>query len=134
MRASLLKGSFLGFPISSSLRPSLFGIPSLPLAHHLLLLSLPSPHSLHLLFFPNMDSSSTNPNADDELVLDDVGYKVEKASKFCLIGKVLAPKTLNRTVGSSIINSAWKTRGTLTISPWSANTFLFHFTETEDGN
>lgn len=81
-----------------------------------------------------MASISINPEAGNELILKDVGCEAETVSKFCLIGKVLAPKTLNRNAVSSIINSAWKMRGTLTISPWSDNIFLFHCTEAEDCN
>ncbi|KAI8010323.1 hypothetical protein LOK49_LG06G01269 [Camellia lanceoleosa] len=81
-----------------------------------------------------MPPISNDPAIGDELILEDGGCKAETVSKFCLIGKVLAPKILNRNAVSSIINSAWKLRGTLTISAWSDNIFLFHFTEVEERN
>ncbi|KAI8009382.1 hypothetical protein LOK49_LG06G02911 [Camellia lanceoleosa] len=79
-----------------------------------------------------MASISHDPVFDDELILEAGVCEAETVSQFCLIGKVLVPKILNRNAVSSIINSAWKLRGTLAISPWSDNIFLFHFTEAED--
>ncbi|KAL7199653.1 hypothetical protein ACSBR2_021863 [Camellia fascicularis] len=81
-----------------------------------------------------MASISNDPEVGDELILEDGGCEAETVSKFCLIGKVLAPKILNKNAVASIINSAWKLRGTLTTSPWSDNIFLFHFMEAEDRN
>ncbi|KAL7213007.1 hypothetical protein ACSBR2_015666 [Camellia fascicularis] len=56
----------------------------------------------------------------------------EDISNLCLIGKLLAPKTLNKAAVAKIIRAAWRTRGELSISPWTNNIFLFQFTDGED--
>ncbi|KAI7980398.1 Uncharacterized protein LOK49_Contig153G00003 [Camellia lanceoleosa] len=53
-------------------------------------------------------------------------------SHLCLVGKVLASKLLNRTTVSKIIQSAWKTREEIVVSPWPDNVFLFRFGNLED--
>ncbi|KAI7991576.1 hypothetical protein LOK49_LG12G02484 [Camellia lanceoleosa] len=80
-----------------------------------------------------MASSSTSP-VSEELELFDSPTAVEDVPSLCLLGKVLAPKSLNNNTVSSIIKGAWRVRGELSISPWSVNTFLFQFSEAEDRN
>ncbi|KAI8018869.1 Uncharacterized protein LOK49_LG04G00419 [Camellia lanceoleosa] len=80
-----------------------------------------------------MASSPTSP-VSEELELLDSPNEVEVTSSLCLLGKVLASKSLNHNAVSSIIKGAWRVRGELSISPWNANTFLFQFSEEEDCN
>ncbi|KAI7992533.1 hypothetical protein LOK49_LG12G00055 [Camellia lanceoleosa] len=53
-------------------------------------------------------------------------------SNRCLVGKVLAPKPLNKPAVANIIKGAWKPRANLVISPWADNLFMFHFDDVED--
>ncbi|KAI8030947.1 hypothetical protein LOK49_LG01G00840 [Camellia lanceoleosa] len=53
-------------------------------------------------------------------------------SNLCLVGKILAPKILNKNAVSKIIHSAWKTRVDVSISSWSENVYLFRFGNEED--
>ncbi|GMP54839.1 hypothetical protein CsSME_00019872 [Camellia sinensis var. sinensis] len=56
----------------------------------------------------------------------------EDVSELCLVGKILNPKILNRTAISNILQSAWKPRSQLVISPWGDNVYLFQFSKSED--
>ncbi|KAL7200545.1 hypothetical protein ACSBR1_032466 [Camellia fascicularis] len=56
----------------------------------------------------------------------------EDVSGLCLVGKILTPKTLNRTVVSNVLQNAWKSRSQLEISPWGDNVYLFQFSESKD--
>ncbi|KAI8000015.1 hypothetical protein LOK49_LG09G01931 [Camellia lanceoleosa] len=56
----------------------------------------------------------------------------EDVSGRCLVGKILAPKLLNRQVVLNIIHSAWKTRKPVRISSWNDNVYLFQFEELAD--
>ncbi|KAL7175593.1 hypothetical protein ACSBR2_029233 [Camellia fascicularis] len=56
----------------------------------------------------------------------------EDVSKLCLVGKILAPKILNKLDVSNILHRAWKTRADVSISPWNDNVFLFQYVEVED--
>ncbi|KAF5958422.1 hypothetical protein HYC85_005647 [Camellia sinensis] len=53
-------------------------------------------------------------------------------SERCSVGKILAPKNLNKQAVTNIIHSAWKTRASVRISPWNENVYLFQFDELED--
>ncbi|KAH7859818.1 hypothetical protein Vadar_005830 [Vaccinium darrowii] len=51
----------------------------------------------------------------------------------CLMGRVLNPKPINLGAVTNIINSAWKTRAPVRITPWgNNNTFLFKFDSVEE--
>ncbi|KAL7177015.1 hypothetical protein ACSBR2_030365 [Camellia fascicularis] len=83
------------------------------------------------------DSSHPSPSSPpllgaDGLSLEEGSGKSDDTSNRCLIGKILAPKTLNKTAVSNIIRPAWRTRGELTISPWQDNVYLFQFSEEDD--
>ncbi|GMP91233.1 hypothetical protein CsSME_00042012 [Camellia sinensis var. sinensis] len=56
----------------------------------------------------------------------------EDVSGLCLVGKILTPKTLNRTIVSNILQNAWKPCSQFDISPWGDNVYLFQFSESED--
>ncbi|KAI8005918.1 hypothetical protein LOK49_LG07G01536 [Camellia lanceoleosa] len=56
----------------------------------------------------------------------------EDVSHCCLVGKVLAPKLLNRPAVSNILRGAWKTRRGVSITSWNDNIFLFQFEDVED--
>ncbi|GMP57767.1 hypothetical protein CsSME_00021706 [Camellia sinensis var. sinensis] len=56
----------------------------------------------------------------------------DDVSDLCLVGKILTAKSLNRTVVSNILLGAWKTRASVSISPWTGDIFLFQFTKAED--
>ncbi|KAI7992412.1 hypothetical protein LOK49_LG12G01664 [Camellia lanceoleosa] len=56
----------------------------------------------------------------------------EDVSELCLVGKILAPKILNRTAVSNILQSAWKPRSKLMISPWGDNVYMFQFADSKD--
>ncbi|KAG5530897.1 hypothetical protein RHGRI_025748 [Rhododendron griersonianum] len=55
-------------------------------------------------------------------------------SNRCLVGKILAQKTLNLQGVTNILKSSWKTRADFTIALWSSNVFLFRFEDEEDCN
>ncbi|GMP28799.1 hypothetical protein CsSME_00004192 [Camellia sinensis var. sinensis] len=50
----------------------------------------------------------------------------------CLVGKILASKILNQIVVSNILQSAWKLRSKLVISPWGDNVYMFQFADSKD--
>ncbi|KAL7168773.1 hypothetical protein ACSBR2_033920 [Camellia fascicularis] len=81
-----------------------------------------------------MASSSVSLDEQNGFVLEDKDLGLDAVFPSSLIGKVLAPKTLNKNVVSSIIAGAWKVHGTLNISHWSNNVFLFQFLEEDDQN
>ncbi|KAL7162535.1 hypothetical protein ACSBR2_042931 [Camellia fascicularis] len=81
-----------------------------------------------------MALSSLAPNEQNGLVLEDGDLGLDAVFPSSLIGKVLATKTLNKNVVSSIIIGAWKVRGTLNISHWSDNVYHFQFSEEDDRN
>ncbi|KAI8020470.1 hypothetical protein LOK49_LG04G00467 [Camellia lanceoleosa] len=58
--------------------------------------------------------------------------EIEDVSERCLVGKILAPKNLNKQAVANIIHSAWKTRASVRISPWNENVYLFQFDDLED--
>ncbi|KAH7855888.1 hypothetical protein Vadar_030133 [Vaccinium darrowii] len=72
--------------------------------------------------------------ADSEILdLEERVGDSEANTSLCLMGKVLNPKPLNLGTITNIINSAWKTRVPVGITPWSnTNTFLFKFGSVED--
>ncbi|KAL7229888.1 hypothetical protein ACSBR2_008442 [Camellia fascicularis] len=49
----------------------------------------------------------------DSISLDDGDEINEEMSNRCLIGKILAPKLLNKQAASSIIRNAWTMRASL---------------------
>ncbi|KAI7984677.1 hypothetical protein LOK49_LG15G00352 [Camellia lanceoleosa] len=56
----------------------------------------------------------------------------EDVSGLCLVGKILTPKTLNRTAVFNILQNAWKPCSQLEISSWGDNVYLFQFSESEN--
>ncbi|KAF5947497.1 hypothetical protein HYC85_013454 [Camellia sinensis] len=56
----------------------------------------------------------------------------EDISNRCLLGKILASKSLNQQAVSNILLDAWRSRAKLEISSWSENSFLFQFEDLED--
>ncbi|KAI8005103.1 hypothetical protein LOK49_LG08G00439 [Camellia lanceoleosa] len=77
-------------------------------------------------------SSSSSLGESSGLLLEEGSGENEDLSHLCLVGKILAPKTLNKGAVTTIIQAAWRIRGDLTISPWSDNIFLFQFSDEED--
>ncbi|KAL7183947.1 hypothetical protein ACSBR2_026173 [Camellia fascicularis] len=69
----------------------------------------------------------------DGMALEGSGEN-EDLSHLCLLGKVLAPKPLNRNAVTNIIRNAWRIWGEFSISPWMENAFCFQFTDEEDRN
>ncbi|KAH7839409.1 hypothetical protein Vadar_003785 [Vaccinium darrowii] len=69
---------------------------------------------------------------DTELVLEEVAESEEDFSDFCLLGKILSQRNLNKQGVSNIINLAWKTKESFSISPWKDNTYLFRFKSIPD--
>ena len=56
----------------------------------------------------------------------------KKKNSNCLIGKVLASKTLNKMGVSNIANSSWKPEKGLSVSSWKPNVFICNFDSKED--
>ncbi|CAL5376913.1 unnamed protein product [Camellia sinensis] len=56
----------------------------------------------------------------------------EDVSHRCFVGKVLAPKLLNKPAVSNILLGAWKTRAGVSITPWNDNIYFFQFEDVED--
>ncbi|KAI8005879.1 hypothetical protein LOK49_LG07G02072 [Camellia lanceoleosa] len=53
-------------------------------------------------------------------------------SNVCLVEKIWASKILNWNAVSKIIQSVWKTREEIFVSPWLDNVFFFRFRNVED--
>lgn len=70
----------------------------------------------------NMDSFELLEGTDE---CDDVSHR-------CLVGKVLAPKLLNKPAVSNILLGAWKTRAGVSITPWNDHVYFFQFEEIGD--
>lgn len=68
---------------------------------------------------------------DDLEGIEGSGENVD-ISPLCLLGKILAPKKLNRTGVTNILQGTWRPRSKLLISPWSENVFLFQFGDLDD--
>ncbi|KAI7996417.1 hypothetical protein LOK49_LG10G01530 [Camellia lanceoleosa] len=64
--------------------------------------------------------------------LPEVTDECEDVSHRCLVGKVLAPKILNKPAVNKILFVAWKTRAGVSITPWKENIYLFQFEDLED--
>ncbi|KAI8021569.1 hypothetical protein LOK49_LG03G01640 [Camellia lanceoleosa] len=79
-----------------------------------------------------MDGMSQNHHGLDSISLADSDEISEAVSHWCLIGKILAPKQINKQAVSTIIHGAWKARASFSVSPWNDNLFLFHFDDVED--
>ncbi|KAI8005809.1 hypothetical protein LOK49_LG07G01061 [Camellia lanceoleosa] len=79
-----------------------------------------------------METFSTPSDSLDCLDLQEGSDENVDISNLCLVGKILAPKTLNKNAVLNIIQGAWKSRANLVISSWSHNIFLFQFTDHED--
>ncbi|KAL7254106.1 hypothetical protein ACSBR1_008495 [Camellia fascicularis] len=75
--------------------------------------------------------ASQSIHLDDLEGVEGSGENVD-ISPLCLIGKILAPKRLNRTGVANILQGAWRPRSKLLISPWADNLFLFQFDDKED--
>ncbi|KAL7208364.1 hypothetical protein ACSBR1_030171 [Camellia fascicularis] len=68
----------------------------------------------------------------ESFVFPEVSDECDDVSDLCLVGKILTPKSLNRTAVSNILLGAWKTRASVSISPWTDKVFLFQFAEAQD--
>ncbi|KAI8021294.1 hypothetical protein LOK49_LG03G01215 [Camellia lanceoleosa] len=79
-----------------------------------------------------MASSSHSTLNLESISLEDGTEAVEDVSHWCLVGKILSPKQLNKQAVSTIIHGAWKARAFFSISPWNDNMYLFTFDEEED--
>ncbi|KAL7211274.1 hypothetical protein ACSBR2_014204 [Camellia fascicularis] len=79
-----------------------------------------------------MASSSTHFSELDSIELEDGTEDMGAVSHRCLIGSVLTAKPLNKQAVSTILQEAWKSRASFTISPWNDNVFLFTFEDSED--
>ncbi|KAL7165743.1 hypothetical protein ACSBR2_036588 [Camellia fascicularis] len=75
-----------------------------------------------------MVGSSNDPGLES-ISLDDGDEINAEVANRCLIGKILAPKQLNKQAVSTILHNAWKVRASFSISPWNDNLFLFNFDE-----
>lgn len=64
--------------------------------------------------------------------LPEVTDECEDVSPRCLVGKILAPKILNKPAVANILLAAWKSRAGVVVTPWKENIFLFQFQELED--
>ncbi|KAI8009834.1 hypothetical protein LOK49_LG06G00399 [Camellia lanceoleosa] len=64
--------------------------------------------------------------------LPEVMDECEDVSHRCLVGKILAPKILNKPAVTNILPATWKTRVGVVITPWKENIFLFQFEDFED--
>ncbi|KAI8006296.1 hypothetical protein LOK49_LG07G01503 [Camellia lanceoleosa] len=64
--------------------------------------------------------------------LPEVTDECEDVSHWCLVGKILAPKILNKPAITKILLPAWKTRAGVSITPWKENIYLFQFEDLED--
>ncbi|KAL7163699.1 hypothetical protein ACSBR2_039760 [Camellia fascicularis] len=64
--------------------------------------------------------------------LPEVTDECEDVSPRCLVGKIIAPKILNKPAVSNILLAAWKARAGVVITPWKENVFLFQFEDLED--
>lgn len=69
---------------------------------------------------------------DTELSLEEVADSEEVLSDHCLLGKILTQRNLNKQGVTNIINLAWKTKESFSISPWKDNTYLFCFKSIAD--
>ncbi|KAH7834805.1 hypothetical protein Vadar_019912 [Vaccinium darrowii] len=69
---------------------------------------------------------------ESELFLEDLTESEEPFSDLCLFGKILAQRHLNKQGVSNILNLAWKTKESFTISPWKDNLYLFRFKSSSD--
>ncbi|XP_028069490.1 uncharacterized protein LOC114272020 [Camellia sinensis] len=56
----------------------------------------------------------------------------EDVAHRCLVGKVLAPKLLNKPAVSNILLGAWKIRAGVSITPWNDNVYFFQFEDVGD--
>ncbi|KAI8001810.1 hypothetical protein LOK49_LG09G00893 [Camellia lanceoleosa] len=68
----------------------------------------------------------------EALELPEATDECEDVSPRCLVGKILAPKTLNKPAVSKILLAAWKARAGVVITPWKENVFLFQFEDLAD--
>ncbi|KAG5566620.1 hypothetical protein RHGRI_002246 [Rhododendron griersonianum] len=68
------------------------------------------------------------------LDLEEGSGETGEISNRCLVGKILAQKTLNLQGVTNILKSSWKTRANFTIALWSSSVFLFRFEDEEDCN
>ncbi|KAI8014352.1 hypothetical protein LOK49_LG05G00103 [Camellia lanceoleosa] len=68
----------------------------------------------------------------DHVELLEESGESDDVSDLCLIGKVITQKTLNKQAVCNILQTAWRPRATLNMSPWSKNVFLFPFSDPED--
>ncbi|KAL7205888.1 hypothetical protein ACSBR2_018744 [Camellia fascicularis] len=64
--------------------------------------------------------------------LSEVTNECEDVSPQCLVGKILAPKILNKPAVTNILLAAWKSRAGVVVTPWKENIFLFQFEDLED--
>ncbi|KAL7246469.1 hypothetical protein ACSBR2_001546 [Camellia fascicularis] len=64
--------------------------------------------------------------------LPEVMDECEDVSHRCLVGKILAPKILNKPAVNKILFAAWKSRVGVSITPWKENIYLFQFEDLED--
>lgn len=69
-----------------------------------------------------------------ELVLKEVTDVDDDLSSLSLFGKILSQRTLNKLGVTNILNQAWKTKESFSISPWRDNIFLFRFKTASDKN
>lgn len=69
---------------------------------------------------------------EPEIILEEVLDLDEELSELYLFGKILSQKILNRQGVTNIINLAWKTKESFTISPWRDNIYLFCFKSISD--
>ncbi|XP_028086506.1 uncharacterized protein LOC114287376 [Camellia sinensis] len=64
--------------------------------------------------------------------LEEVTDESVDNSHLCLIGKILAPTSLNKQAVSRIILGAWKLKTEVSISPWADNIYCFNFQNADD--
>ncbi|KAM7476675.1 hypothetical protein LguiB_023918 [Lonicera macranthoides] len=62
---------------------------------------------------------------DDECISKNI-------QKCCLVGKIVAEKTISRVGVSNIIMASWKTKKSFSFSSWRPNVYVFNFEEEED--
>ncbi|KAL7208012.1 hypothetical protein ACSBR1_029880 [Camellia fascicularis] len=79
-----------------------------------------------------METFSLTPEGLDCVDLEEGSGKNVDVSHLCLLGRILAPKPLNRQAVIKIVQRAWRPRAKVIISHLPENTFLFQFDDVED--
>ncbi|KAI8004578.1 hypothetical protein LOK49_LG08G00817 [Camellia lanceoleosa] len=79
-----------------------------------------------------METFSLTPKGLDCVDLEEGFGENVDVSHLCLLGRILAPKPLNRQAVIKIVQGAWRPWAKVIISPWPKNTFLFQFDDVED--